>query len=221
MVTIDVFSDPICPWCFIGKKRMDEALAMRPDIPVSIRWRAFQLNPDMPKEGMDRQAYLSAKFGGADRAGEVYGHIHQVGGQVGIDFQFDRIPRTPSTMKAHRLIRFTQENGGEEVNALIPLLFEAYFLNGQDIGEDAVLLDLAGKAGMDTDAVAAYLDSGKDEDEVQAEDVFARRLGIGGVPCFIINGKYALSGAQEPEAFLPLLDMAEKEGLDVPDDSTS
>lgn len=200
---------------------MDEALALRPDMPVKIRWRAFQLNPDMPREGMDRQDYLSAKFGGKDRAEEVYGHIRQVGTQAGIDFQFEQIPRTPSTMKAHRLIRFAQGTDGPESDKLVPLLFEAYFLEGRDIGEDSVLLDLAERAGLDPERSKAYLDSGDDEDEVQAEDVFARRLGIGGVPCFIINGKYALSGAQEAEAFLPLLDMAEKEGPeDVPDASS-
>ena len=102
MITIDVFSDPICPWCYIGKKRLDQALAARPDLPIAVRWRAFQLNPDMPRDGMDRQSYLSAKFGGADRASEVYGQIQRVGAQVGIDFQFDKIPRTPSTLNAHR-----------------------------------------------------------------------------------------------------------------------
>lgn len=211
MITIDVFSDPICPWCFIGKKRLDAALAERPDLPVAIRWRAFQLNPDMPKEGMERQAYLSAKFGGGERASEIYAQIGRVGEQVGIDFQFDRIPRTPSTLKAHRLIRYAQRPGIECADILVPRLFRAYFLEGQDIGDDTVLLDLAEESGLDRDAAAEYLDGREDEDEVQAEDVFARRLGIGGVPCFIIDGKYALSGAQEPEAFLPLLDMAVQE----------
>lgn len=220
MITIDVFSDPICPWCFIGKKRLDEALAARPDIPVTVRWRAFQLNPDMPRAGMDRQAYLSAKFGGADRAGEVYGHIRRVGSQVGIDFQFERIPRTPSTLKAHRLIRYSHRPEVDTANALVPALFQAYFLEGKDIGTDEVLLNIAENVRMKRDAVAAYLASDEDESEVQAEDVYARRLGIGGVPCFIIEGKYALSGAQEPEAFLPILDMALQEQSGVTAAST-
>ena len=191
MITIDVFSDPICPWCYIGKKRLDQALAARPDLPIAVRWRAFQLNPDMPRDGMDRQSYLSAKFG--------------------IDFQFDKIPRTPSTLNAHRLIRYAQRPGVEKADGLMPALFQAYFIDGKDIGDVAVLLDIAQAVGLDRPAVQEYLNSREDEDEVQAEDVFARRLGIGGVPCFIIDGKYALSGAQEPEAFLPLLDMAVQE----------
>ena len=191
MITIDVFSDPICPWCYIGKKRLDQALAARPDLPIAVRWRAFQLNPDMPRDGMDRQSYLSAK--------------------VGIDFQFDKIPRTPSTLNAHRLIRYAQRPGVEKADGLMPALFQAYFIDGKDIGDVAVLLDIAQAVGLDRPAVQEYLNSREDEDEVQAEDVFARRLGIGGVPCFIIDGKYALSGAQEPEAFLPLLDMAVQE----------
>lgn len=211
MITIDVFSDPICPWCFIGKKRLEDALAARPDVPVSIRWRTFQLNPDMPTEGMDRQSYLSAKFGGPDRAADVYGHIRQVGQQVGIDFQFDAIPRTPSTLAAHRLIRFAQREYPSLADALVQAMFKAYFLDGQDIGEVSTLLVIADGVGMDRGQTETYLQGTEDLDEVKAEDSFARRLGIGGVPCFIIEGKYALSGAQEPEAFLPVLDMAVQE----------
>lgn len=217
MVTVDVFSDPICPWCFIGKKRLDEALALRPDLPVTVRWRAFQLNPDMPRAGMDRKAYLTAKFGGAERAAELYGHIRAVGDQVGIPFRFDAIPRTPSTLHAQRLIRYAQRPEHGLAGALVPRLFEAYFLEGQDLGDIGVLTALAEEIGLAGDAVRAYLESDEDSDEIQAEDVFARRLGIGGVPCFIIDGKYALSGAQEPEAFLPLLDMAMQEGARRPE----
>lgn len=217
MVSVDVFSDPICPWCFIGKKRLDEALALRPGMPVSIRWRAFQLNPDMPRAGMDRMAYLTAKFGGADRAGEIYAHIRAVGEQVGIPFRFENIPRTPSTLNAHRLIRHAQLPENACADALIPLLFEAYFLEGRDLGDIEVLVDLAGQAGLDPEVARGYLESDADIDEIQAEDVFARRLGIGGVPCFIIDVKYALSGAQEPEAFLPLLDMAMQESTQRPE----
>ena len=221
MITLDVFSDPICPWCFIGKKRLDAALASRPDIPVTVRWRAFQLNPDMPPAGMDRQRYLSAKFGGADRASEVYGHIKKVGDQVGIDFQFDRIERTPNTLQAHRLIRFAQRPEIAKGETLVPILFRMYFLDGQNVGDTDMLLNAAEEAGMDRDATKAYLDTTEDADEVQAEDVFARRLGIGGVPCFIIDGKYALSGAQEPEAFGPLLEMAFQEANGTAPSSTS
>ena len=221
MITLDVFSDPICPWCFIGKKRLDAALASRPDIPVTVRWRAFQLNPDMPTHGMDRQRYLNAKFGGQDRAQEVYGHIKRVGDQVGIDFQFDRIDRTPNTLQAHRLIRFAQRPENNKGEALVPILFRMYFLDGLNVGDHTILLDAAEEAGLDRDAAEAYLDTNQDADEVQSEDVFARRLGIGGVPCFIIDGKYALSGAQEPEAFGPLLEMAFQESNGTAPTSTA
>lgn len=220
MITLDVFSDPICPWCFIGKKRLDTVLASRPDLDISVRWRAFQLNPDMPRGGMDRQRYLSAKFGGAERAAEVYGHIKRVGEEVGITFQFDKIQRTPNTLETHRVIRYAQRPDQNKGDALVPILFQKYFLEGQNIGETDVLLEAAQEAGIDN-SVEDYLATGEDADEVQAEDVFARRLGIGGVPCFIIDGKYALSGAQEPEAFGPLLEMAVQETTGSAPGSTS
>ena len=216
MVTIEIYADPICPWCFIGKKRLEAALALRPDVKTEIRWRTFQLNPDMPNDGMERQSYLSAKFGGAGRANEIYSHIRKVGEQVGIPFAFDRIHRTPNTMKAHRLIRYaqTQEDASGPTgmtDRLVESLYTSYFLNGADIGSDDILLDLAEDVGLDRTAVQTYLDGRMNEAELQSEDMLARRLGIGGVPCFIVDGRYALSGAQEPEAFLPLLEMAMQE----------
>lgn len=213
---VDIFSDPICPWCFIGKKRLKEALELRPNLPVTVRWRAFQLNPDMPPEGMDRQTYLNVKFGGADRAGQIYGRIRDVGTAVGIDFQFEKIARTPNTIPAHRLIRFAQRPEIDKANAVTDLLFDAYFLNGQLIGELETLLDIGEKAGIDRDALKAYFETDEDADEILAEDQHARRLGIGGVPCFIIDGKYALSGAQEAESFLPIFDMAAQEAAQEP-----
>ncbi len=210
-VQIDVFSDPICPWCYIGKKRMDEALSMRPEVDIEIRWRAFQLNPDMPTDGMDRQAYLSAKFGGEERASQVYRQIEQVGRDTDIEFKFDAIPRTPNTVDAHRLIRRAQEVSTGHGERVVTGLFEAYFLEGRDIGDRAVQLEIAEAAGMEPERTAIYLDTDADRRDVLSEDVFGRRLGINGVPCFIVGGKYALSGAQEPEAFLPLIDMALEE----------
>ncbi|MDJ0686606.1 MAG: DsbA family oxidoreductase [Alphaproteobacteria bacterium] len=215
-MNIDVFSDPICPWCFIGKKRLQDALALRPDLAVTIRWRAFQLNPDMPEEGMDRQTYLTVKFGGEERAKQVYGRIEQVGAQVGIDFRFDRIARTPNTIAAHRLIRFAQRSDYDKGDAVTNALFDAYFLDGESIGEQETLLKIGEAAGLDRAAMQAYFDSDEDVDEILAEDSYARRLGIGGVPCFIVDGKYALSGAQEPETFLPLFDMALQEASAEP-----
>ena len=213
---VDIFSDPICPWCFIGKKRLAQALDLRPDAPVTVRWRAFQLNPDMPPAGMDRQAYLSAKFGGADRAGQIYDRIRQVGETVGIDFAFDKITQTPNTVQAHRLIRFAQRPGIDKADLVTDLLFDAYFLNGERIGSIEDLMVIGERAGIDREALAAYFETDEDADEILAEDSHARRLGIGGVPCFIVDGKYALSGAQEAESFLPLFDMAQQEAEKEP-----
>lgn len=212
---IDIFSDPICPWCFIGKKRLDAARKLRPGVALNVRWRAFQLNPDMPSGGMDRQTYLNVKFGGQDRAQELYGHIRRVGEDVGIPFQFDAIPRTPNTLRAHRLIRYAQQQGADKAEALVEDLFDAYFLKGRDIGDKAVLVERAEAAGVDGAEARALLDGDEFVDEIRAEDNYARRIGIGGVPCFIVNGKYALSGAQEPESFLPLFDMAEQEKIET------
>jgi len=208
MMNIDIFSDPICPWCYIGKKRLGEALARRPDMPVAVRWRAFQLNPDMPADGLDRQSYLQAKFGGAERASQIYDRIARVGREAGIEFRFDLIERTPNTIPAHRLIRYAQRPDIGQGDAVTDMLFRAYFLEGRSIGDAAALIDLGVEAGLEREPLAAYFETDEDVDEIQAEDMFARRSGIGGVPCFIVNGKYALSGAQEPESFLPLFDMA-------------
>ncbi|MCK6454087.1 MAG: DsbA family oxidoreductase [Alphaproteobacteria bacterium] len=202
---IDIFSDVICPWCFIGKRRLDKALALRPQPDLQLRWRAFQLNPGMPEEGMDRQAYLAAKFGGAESAQRIYDTVGAAGAREGIAFAFDRIKRTPNTVAAHRLIRFAEARGRQD--AVVEALFHAYFLDGRLVGEKPVLAAIAGESGLDASEARAFLDGPEETEAVLAEDAFARRLGIGGVPCFIVDGKYALSGAQEPEAFLPVFDL--------------
>lgn len=205
-MNIDIFSDTVCPWCYIGKGRLERALAERPDIHATVRWRAFQLNPQMPADGMDRKRYLALKFGGATRAQELYETIRQVGAGEGIAFQFDAIARTPNTVDSHRLLRHAEGQAAD--GALAELLFKAYFLEGQDIGDQAVLAGIAEKAGLDRTEAETFLASDALSEDIQAEDRFARRLGIAGVPCFIIEGKYALSGAQEPEAFYPIFEMA-------------
>ncbi|MGH6620014.1 MAG: DsbA family oxidoreductase [Alphaproteobacteria bacterium] len=202
---IDIFSDPICPWCFIGKRRLQRALEARPGVRPTIRWRAFQLNPAMPAGGMERRAYLAEKFGNAAEAGRLYGAIGQVGAVEGIDFRFDRIAVTPNTVDAHRLIRYAERDAAGD--AVIDALFRAYFADGRDIGDTGVLADLAGEAGLDRRAAAAFLATDEGVDAVRGEDMRARQLGIEGVPCFIVDRRYALSGAQEPEAFYSLFDM--------------
>ena len=201
---IEIFSDTICPWCFIGKRRLERALAMRPELDVEIRWRAFQLNPWMPPDGMERAAYLQAKFGAQD-ATRIYENIRGVGAGEGLDLRFDRIRRTPNTLDSHRLIRHAGAAGRQ--NEAVEALFSAYFLEGRDIGSRAVLAEIAGEAGLDREAARRFLDSDAEREAVSAEDTQARRIGIQGVPCFVLDRAYAVSGAQEPEYFLPLFDL--------------
>lgn len=206
---IDVFSDPICPWCFIGKRRLERALAARPSIPTTINWRTFQLNPAMPPAGMDRDAYLTTKFGSATEAERLYRHIGQVGATEGLEFRFDAITVTPNTIDAHRLIRFASLH--ECQNAVAENLFSAYFLRGLDVSDRSILLEIGEDVGLDADLIDRYLSSTEDIEAVRNEDMHARQIGIEGVPCFIVNGRYALSGAQEPEAFFSLFDMVQEE----------
>ena len=203
---VDVFSDTICPWCYVGKRRFERALSIRPQPGLRVRWRAFQLNPAMPVEGMERQAYLEAKFGGGDRARSLYDTVRSAGSGESIEFRFDLIKRTPSTLLSHRLLRHAMAQGQQDM--LLELIFRGYFQEGQDIGDKAVLADMADKVGMDRDEVMDYLAGTGDAEAIIAEDTVARRAGINGVPCFIFNGRFALSGAQEPEAFLQLFDLA-------------
>ncbi len=199
-ITVDIVSDAICPWCFIGKRRFERALADAPaGLEVAIAWRPFQLNPDMPPEGADRQSYLAAKFGGEARAEKIYQNVTDVGRGAGIAFNFGGIPRTPNTINAHRLIAHAGAAGKQD--AVVERLFQAYFTEGKDIGDTATLARIAAAAGMDEAETRAYLDSDADVERIENEDAMARRMGIQGVPCFIFNGKYAVSGAQEPAVF--------------------
>ena len=202
---IDIFSDPICPWCFIGKKRLERALRSRPGLRPTVMWRAFQLNPAMPREGMDRQHYLAAKFGSETEAHRLYSHIAQVGLTEGIEFRFDRIEVTPNTVDAHRMIRLA--GAVDRTDDVVDALFRAYFIDGRNIGDRAVLMSIAADAGLDQHTVESYLESNDDADAVRAEDMHGRQLGIEGVPYYIVDGRYALSGAQEPEAFFSIFDM--------------
>jgi len=201
---IEIFSDVICPWCFIGRRRLARALEARPGLDAAIRWRAFQLNPEMPAEGMARREYLALKFG-AQGGGPAYDRIRETGRSEGIEFRFEAIERTPSTLAAHRLIR----ESGEGQTALVDALFDAYFLNGEDIGDLAQLVDIACRAGWDRQAAEALLVSDTALQEVRQEDARARAMGIQGVPCFVVDRRYAISGAQEPEYFAPLFDLVQ------------
>ena len=204
---IDIFSDVVCPWCFIGKRRLEKALTLRPDVEAEITWRPFQLNPDMPEQGMARADYIAAKFGGNGHANRIHQTIAEAGASVGITFAFDRIARSPNTLNAHRLIRFATRAG--RGGAVVDGLFRGYFLEGRDLGDVATLTAIAGENGLDAQQAATFLAGTAEHDAILAEDSQARRLGINAVPCFIFAEQYAISGAQEPEFFLPVFELAQ------------
>jgi predicted DsbA family dithiol-disulfide isomerase len=203
MIQLDIISDPICPWCYIGKAQLDRAVAETGANPFDISWRIFQLNPDMPAGGMDRTSYLEAKFGGPERAREVYARIEAAAADAEVEMHFDRIPRTPNTMDAHRLIRWARTTGHQ--SALVDGLFRRYFVEGADISDHAVLLDAAASVGMERALVARLLDGDADLDLLREEEAAARRMGVSGVPCFIIGGRHVLQGAQPAETWAAVI----------------
>jgi predicted DsbA family dithiol-disulfide isomerase len=193
---IDVVSDVVCPWCFIGKRRLERAIALA-DVPAVIRWRPFQLDATIPSGGKSRRDYLEQKFGSPERIGKMHEHIAKLGAELGIPFAFDRIEISPNTLDAHRLIRWAGEQNAQE--AVVEALFRAYFIEGRNIGEREVLADLAASAGMDRRIVLDRLASDDDRADVQADIVGAQRIGVTGVPTFILANRYGLVGAQPPE----------------------
>ncbi len=196
---IDIFSDTICPWCFIGKRRLERALAERPQPNLTLNWRTFQLNPDMPEGGMDRRRYLEVKFGGPDNTKAVYDQVRAAGESEGIEFAFEAMRRTPNTIASHRLIRYARLGEPGHQDAVVQALFDAYFLRGEDIGDLEVLTAAAATGGLDAAAARAFLETDAEAQDVRAEDQAARQAGISGVPCFIFNRHHALAGAHPPE----------------------
>jgi predicted DsbA family dithiol-disulfide isomerase len=212
-LTIDVVSDVVCPWCYIGKRRLETALAalmaQAPALVPQVRWHPFQLNPDLPPEGIERARYLEAKFGGAARADAIYARVREAASQSGVTLALDAITRQPNTLAAHRLIMWTQGQRGD-ASSLVERLFRAYFVEGRLIGDPATLAELAADAGGDAAAVRAFLASDQLRDDVADADERARALGISGVPFFVFNGRVALSGAHEPETLLDAIAQARK-----------
>ncbi|HUY19192.1 MAG TPA: DsbA family oxidoreductase [Candidatus Binataceae bacterium] len=202
-ISIDIVSDVVCPWCFIGKRRLEKALAQLEGQQVRITWRPFELNPDMPRGGMDRDRYVAAKFGGPERAKEIYQRITEAGASEGLGFRYDLIAKTPNTFDAHRLLWMAEWEGDQ--NALSEALFRAYFVEGKDVGDRATLAALAASAGIDAVAAELFLESEQAVDQVRAEELLAQKLGVSGVPFFILNGRYALSGAQDSQLMLSAL----------------
>jgi len=201
---IDIVSDTVCPWCFIGKRRLERALAMRPDIGYDIRWRAYRLDPTIPADGVDRKQYMEAKFGDNPNRHSMQEALRQAGESENIAFAFDRIARSPNTLDSHRLIRWSAGAGVQ--NQMVERLFEAYFEDGLDIGNRDVLIEISDEVGMDSATVADLLEQGADRDTIENEDALAHRMGISGVPTFIFNNRYLISGAHDPENIVQIID---------------
>jgi predicted DsbA family dithiol-disulfide isomerase len=201
---IEVVFDTICPWCFIGHRRLQRALSERPNLPVELSWRPFLLNPDMPAAGMSRAEYMARKFGSEYRARRVFDAITEAGKEEDIVFDFGRIEQTPNTVESHRLVQWA---AGPRQTELVERMFTAYFRDGEDLGDRLTLVVLAKEAGLDPGAVSAYLDSDRNIDLIHAENLRAHRAGISGVPCFTLNSRYAIAGAQEAEVFLRMFDL--------------
>ncbi|MDO9126311.1 MAG: DsbA family oxidoreductase [Parvibaculum sp.] len=196
---LDIVSDTVCPWCYIGKKRLDEALQIHGGEGISLVWRPFQLDASIPDGGVDRKAYMEKKFG-TEKARTVGNTIREFGEAVGIDFRFEKIERSPNTLDSHRLIRWAGTAGCQ--NEMVDILFRRYFEDGEDIGSHDVLADAATEAGMDADIVRDLLLKDADKELIRQEDMLARQMGISGVPSFVVNSKWVMVGAQEPETLV-------------------
>ncbi|WP_102110335.1 DsbA family oxidoreductase [Oceaniglobus roseus] len=203
-VKLDILSDPICPWCFIGKTYLDRALNAHPDHPFALEWHPFQLNPDMPPEGMDRRAYLEAKFGGKENAVRVYAKIEETASEAGIAINWEGIRRTPNTLNAHRLIHWA---GLEQRQTFaVDRLFKAYFQDGRDIGDPATLIEISEGIGMDPAMTERLLATDADVEDIRARDAHARSRGVTGVPTFILANTHALPGAQPTTLWAEVLE---------------
>ena len=203
---VEIVYDLVCPWCFLGTRRLMRTLRRRPDLLFELTWRPFLLNPDMPRLGMSRPDYVVRKFGGEDRARRLYASIAEIGRAEGVPFRFEKIRRTPSSVDAHRLVRYATRFG--RADEMVEALFSAHFTDGRDIGDHAVLLTIAQACGLDPISSKRFLAGDAEADAVHADNLRAHRLGINGVPCFVIAGRHAIAGAQEPEVIERLLDVA-------------
>ena len=196
-VKLDILSDPICPWCYIGKTHLDKALAAVPEHPFVIEWHPFQLNPDMPEGGMDRRAYLEGKFGGKEGAVRAYAPVVDHAEKAGLTINFEGMQRTPNTLDAHRLIHWAGIEGKQ--TEVVDALFQAYFVDTRDIGDHDVLADIADGAGMDAAVVRKLLKSDADRDLIKDRDSHSRQMGVNSVPTYIVANQHAVPGAQPPE----------------------
>lgn len=206
-LTIDIVSDVVCPWCYIGKRHIESAVAQwkaaNPDGDVNIRWHPFQLNPDLPPEGTDRKGYLEAKFGGPQRAKEIYARVAAAGRNAGLDLNFDGIKKQPNTLAAHALIAYAHSvDDGRYADAVVEGLFKAYFVDGEFIGDVDTLVGIASACGLNADATHAVLSERATLEQIANQDASVRQQGVSGVPFLVFNNKVSLSGAQPPEVML-------------------
>ncbi|ESW61089.1 MAG: polyketide biosynthesis protein [Rhodobacter sp. CACIA14H1] len=204
MIRLDIFSDPVCPWCLIGKTNLDRALESRPDHPFRIEWHPFQLNPDMPQGGVGHVDYLAAKFGGRERAIQAMLQVAEHAKKAGAEIDMEKVTHLPNTLDAHRLIHWAGIEGKQ--TPVVARLFRAHWRDGSDIGDHATLTRLAGEAGMDAAAVARLLASDADADDIRARDMDARQKGVTAVPTFLIAQQYVVQGAQPVEVWQQVID---------------
>lgn len=203
MIRLDIFSDPVCPWCFIGKANLERAIMDHPVHPFAIEWHPFQLNPDLPPEGMPKRAYLEAKFGGPAKVDAIHDRLREVARAAGVDMDPDIPQRMPNTLNAHRLIHWA---GIEACQPdVVDRLMRAYWAEGRDIGDLETLADIAGEAGMDRAATLRLLHSDADADDIAARDADARAKGVTAVPTFLVAQQYVVSGAQPPELWTKVI----------------
>lgn len=212
MVQLDIVSDPICPWCYIGKTLLNQALEQRPDHGFVQQWHPFQLNPDMPAEGMDRRAYLEGKFGGKDGAVRAYAPVVERAEAAGLQINFEGITHTPNTINAHRLIHWAGIE--DRQTPVVMQLFKAYFEEGQDIGDLDVLADIADGVGMDAAVVRKLLQSDADLEDIRKRDAQFREMGVTGVPTFIVGGQHAVPGCQPAELWIKVIDELAEQSAD-------
>jgi predicted DsbA family dithiol-disulfide isomerase len=204
MIRLDIFSDPVCPWCLIGKAHLDRALEAHADHPFVIAWHPFQLNPDMPAEGVEKRPYLAKRLGGEAKVDAIHDRLRQIAKEAGVAMDPDKPEMLPNTMNAHRLIHWAGIEGKQA--AMVSALFRAYWRDGRDIGDAEELCDIAEEIGMDPVAVARLLATDADIDDLRARDVDARKKGVTAVPTFLIAQQYVVSGAQPPEVWRQVIE---------------
>ncbi len=212
-VRIDVVSDVVCPWCFIGKHRLEKALALRPDIPVEVHWRPYFLNDWIPREGIPREQYLTTKFGSPERYKGIAQRVNAAAAEEGLTYASDKMKRQPNTLDCHRLIRWAETEG--KAAEMKQKLMDLYFTQGADLTDSETLVQAAASVGLDAKTVREGLASDQDVAEIEREALSAKEAGIEGVPCFIFGGKFAVSGAQSPEYLAKAIDRTAQAGQDA------